>query len=58
MGGGGIDTSAQDQQIAQEKQGRSDKLKSLEQQRFQIIKSEGAPIWNTIQKKPNEDDQL
>jgi len=47
--GSGPDTSAQDAEIAQEDQERANKLKSLEKERFSIIKSEGAPIWNSLQ---------
>ena len=47
--GDGPDNSERDAEIAQEKQDRANKLNSLEKQRFAIIKSEGAPIWNSLQ---------
>ena len=52
MGADSPDTSGQDAEIKEQEQERSDKLASLEQQRFSIIKSEGAPIWNSLQTEP------
>ena len=52
MGGDSPDTSAQDATLAMEQEERANKLKSLEQQRFDIIKGEGAPIWNSIAQTP------
>ncbi len=55
MGGGSSDTSGQDAAIAQQNRERANKLKSLEEQRFAIIKSEGAPIWNSIHFDPGQE---
>jgi len=52
--GDGIDTSAQDQLIADQQKERGEKLTQLQEQRFAIIKSQGEPIWNELSKDRSE----